>query len=101
MQDRNVPICKANYTDKVTNVTNGYDISLVASKINTIPNDFIISDDENVQFILGVNSGGKTCYLRSVGINYILANVCGFMFAEKADIYPVKFIFTHFPSEPF
>ena len=99
MQDRNVPICKANYTDKVTNVTNGYDISLVASKINTIPNDFIISDDENVQFILGVNSGGKTCYLRSVGINYILANVCGFMFAEKADIYPVKFIFTHFPNE--
>jgi len=99
MKDRNVPICKPIYTDKVTNVTNGYDISLVASKIDTIPNNFVISDDENVQFILGVNSGGKTCYLRSVGINYILANVCGFMFAEKAEIYPVKYIFTHFPNE--
>ena len=97
--NKNVPICKVSFSDKETKVTKGYDISLVTSGIKTIPNDFVISDNENVQFILGVNSGGKTCYLRSVGINYILSMLIGFMFGEKAEIYPVKYIFTHFPNE--
>lgn len=94
-----VPKAKCHFNNDKTTFKDIYDISLVTSKIETIPNDFIISDDENVQFILGVNSGGKTCYIRSVGINYILALTTGYVFGKEANVMIMKYINTHFPNE--
>lgn len=95
----NVPKVKCKYNNDFTSFKDVYDISLSTTKVKTIPNDFYISDDENVQFILGVNSGGKTCYIRSIGINYVLAMTTGYAFAKEANIMPMKYINTHFPNE--
>ncbi|MCI6014689.1 MAG: hypothetical protein MRZ09_06865 [Coprobacillus sp.] len=94
-----VPKVKCEFNDEFTSFKDAYDISLCTSNIKTIPNDFNISDSENVQFILGVNSGGKTCYLRSIGINYILALTTGYAFAKEASVMVMKYINTHFPNE--
>ena len=86
-------------TDNVTKITDAYDISLTVSGITVIPNDFYVDGKENISFILGVNSGGKTCYLRSVATNYVYFMTCGYLFSKSAEIYPVKYICTHFPNE--
>lgn len=96
---KNIHMCKCTFNDEFTTLSSSYDISLVSSKINTIPNDFVISDSENIQFILGVNSGGKTCYIRSVGINYLLANTVGYAFCKEANVLALKYFNSHFPNE--
>ena len=85
--------------ENVTKITDAYDISLTVSGITVIPNDFYVDGKENISFILGVNSGGKTCYLRSVATNYVYFMTCGYLFSKSAEIYPVKYICTHFPNE--
>lgn len=85
--------------DTFTKFTKCYDITLLSSNIKAVPNDFEISNDENMHFILGVNSGGKTCYLRSVAINYLFSVIIGYAFSESAAILPMKYIFSHFPNE--
>lgn len=95
-----IPYCKVEISEENDTVINdAYDVSLTVSKINVIPNDFVVNDKENISFVLGVNSGGKTCYLRSVGANYVYFMTCGYMFARSAKVYPVKYICTHFPNE--
>lgn len=96
----NIPFCKVEVNEEnETIITDAYDVSLTVSKIDVIPNDFYIDGKENISFVLGVNSGGKTCYLRSVGANYVYFMTCGYMFAKRAKVYPVKYICTHFPNE--
>ena len=95
-----IPYCKVLVNDKnETFINDAYDVSLTVSKIEVIPNDFFADDKENISFVLGVNSGGKTCYLRSVGANYVYFMTCGYMFAKEAKVYPVRYICTHFPNE--
>lgn len=96
----NIPYTKCEFNkESIIEIKDAYDISLATQGIKTIPNKFNISNNENIQFILGVNSGGKTCYIRSVGINCILGMTTGFMFASKANIQALKYINTHFPNE--
>ena len=52
---------------------------------NAVRNDFSIKD-RNYYIITGANMAGKSTFLRSVGINYILA-MCGMpVFAEKMKV---------------
>lgn len=96
----NIPYCKVTInSENKTKITDAYDISLTVSNITVIPNDYIVDEKENISFVLGVNSGGKTCYLRSVAANYVYFMTCGYMFAREAVVYPVKYIATHFPNE--
>ena len=95
-----IPYCMGEISqDNITKINDAYDISLTVSGITVIPNDFYVDGKENISFILGVNSGGKTCYLRSVATNYVYFMTCGYLFAKSASIYPVKYICTHFPNE--
>ena len=95
-----VPFNKGEIIDTNDTVINDcYDISLLVSGITVIPNDYHANNTEFIDFVLGVNSGGKTCYLRSVAINYVLFMTCGWGFFKSAKIYPVKYIHTHFPNE--
>ena len=100
MNSIGIPYTKGIISDENKTVINdAYDISLTVSGITVIPNDFVVDGKENISFILGVNSGGKTCYLRSVATNYVYFMTCGYLFAKSATIYPVKYICTHFPNE--
>ena len=77
-----------------------YDVSLIASNISKIiPNDTYFTEKESFFFLVGANGGGKTTYLRAVGINLILFLAGCPIFAHSAEIYPFSAVFTHFPSD--
>ena len=77
-----------------------YDISLLAKNCNHIvPNDADFTENEAFCFLLGANGGGKTTYLRTVGINLILFLAGCPVFARNAEIYPFDIILSHFPKD--
>lgn len=79
---------------------NAYDITLIFKNCQKItPNDIHISYNDNTFFILGANGGGKTTYLRAVGVNLIFFS-CGCpVFCDQASIFPPTKIYTHFPVD--
>lgn len=77
-----------------------YDVSLLAKNCeNIVPNDADFSENEAFCFVLGANGGGKTTYLRAVGINLILFLAGCPVFAEEAEIYPFDTVLSHFPKD--
>ena len=77
-----------------------YDISLLAKNCESIvPNDADFSENEAFYFVLGANGGGKTTYLRAVGINLILFLAGCPVFAKQAEIYPFDIVLSHFPKD--
>ena len=77
-----------------------YDISLLAKKCeNIVPNDADFTKNEPFCFLLGANGGGKTTYLRAVGINLILFLAGCPVFAKEAEIYPFDIVLSHFPRD--
>jgi len=74
------------------------DISLVVQNIpKIVTNDIYIDESEPFFFIVGANGGGKTSYIRAVGINLLLFLAGCPIFAREAQIYPFDNVFTHFP----
>jgi hypothetical protein len=49
----------------------------------TVGNDFFLNENNRVNLITGSNMSGKSTFLRTLGINLILANLGGPVFAEK------------------
>ena len=77
-----------------------YDISLLAKNCeNIVPNDADFSAKEPFYFVLGANGGGKTTYLRAVGINLILFLAGCPVFAKQAEIYPFDIVLSHSPKD--
>ena len=77
-----------------------YDVSLLAKHCQAIvPNDANFGEHDAFCFLLGANGGGKTTYLRAVGINLILFLAGCPVFAKEAEIYPFERIFSHFPKD--
>lgn len=77
-----------------------YDVSLLAKNCETIiPNDADFTEKEPFCFLLGANGGGKTTYLRAVGINLILFLAGCPVFAKEAEIYPFDIVLSHFPKD--
>ena len=64
-----------------------------------ITND--ISMDDRVRFWLlsGANNGGKTTFVRAVGICQLFAQTGLYVPAAECSLSPADFIFTHFPKE--
>ncbi|MDY5940687.1 MAG: hypothetical protein SPJ23_03430 [Eubacteriales bacterium] len=77
-----------------------YDISLLAkSCVQIVPNDISFSRNEPFFFLTGANGGGKTTYLRAVGINLIFFLSGCPVYAKEARIYPFSFVASHFPTD--
>ena len=49
--------------------------------------------------MLGANGGGKTTYLRALGINLILFLAGCPVFATEAEMYPFDIVLSHFPKD--
>lgn len=64
-----------------------------------VTNDVFIKGEEKIQIITGPNQGGKTTYIRAMGILQILAQAGIPVPSENAVISPADMIFTHFPVD--
>ena len=79
---------------------NAYDITLIAKgESNIVPNDVLFSDTEPFFYLTGANDGGKTTYLRTVGVLVLLFLLGCPVPAENAEIGGVNCIYTHFPRD--
>ncbi len=81
-------------------VTEAYDVSLLAkNEKNIIPNDIDFSEEEPFYYLTGANGGGKTTYLRTVGIAAVLfMNGCPLP-CRNAVFGELSSVFTHFPRD--
>lgn len=82
------------------NVTDAHDITLLTKNEKTIiPNDIDFNNNEPFFYLTGANGGGKTTYLRTVGVTMLMfLNGCPIA-CRKAEIYPLYKMFTHFPRD--
>ena len=75
------------------------DISLLTQKNDIVTNRIELSESEKVVFISGANGGGKTSFIRAVGICNVMASCGLFVPAKKASLSVKDNIFTVFPHE--
>ena len=81
-------------------VTEAYDVSLLAkNETNIIPNDISFTEEEPFFFLTGANGGGKTTYLRAVGIAAVLYLLGCPVPCLRAEFGEVSSVFTHFPRD--
>ena len=64
-----------------------------------VPNDADFTENEPFAFLLGANGGGKTTYLRALGVNLIFFLAGCPVFAKEAEIYPFDIVLSHFPKD--
>lgn len=88
---------------KTVNVIGGYDLALAYKcsgfATTVVPNDFYQRDEERVSLLTGPNQGGKTTFARAFGQIFFLASIGCPVPCEKAELFPVDNIFTHFSVE--
>ncbi|MBT7929033.1 hypothetical protein HN682_03835, partial [Candidatus Peregrinibacteria bacterium] len=65
---------------------------------NPVPNDIVYDGEQNLFLITGPNNGGKTTYVKSVGIVQALAQAGLFVPADQAEVSLVDNLYTHFVS---
>ncbi|MBQ8966740.1 DNA mismatch repair protein MutS [Ruminococcus sp.] len=76
-----------------------YNLRAKEDKKSVVTND-ISFDDEGRFFILtGANNGGKTTFVRGLGICQVLAQAGFYVPAKSCRISPVDAVYTHFPRE--
>ena len=76
-----------------------YDGTLVLAENKLAVPNTVESGDQRLWLITGANQGGKTTFLRSIGICQLMTQCGLFVFAEKCRIPVKKQIFTHFGRE--
>ena len=83
-----IPLCYPQVSsDRRVNIQECSDLSLLLQKTEKIvPNDLICSESERIFILTGVNSGGKTTYLRGLGIAITLFSAGLFIPATAARI---------------
>lgn len=99
--EQGIPHCYPSVADQPSYMAkDAYDLSLMAKKLQKIiPNDIDFNIDEPFSFLTGANGGGKTTYLRSVGINLVLFLSGCPVFAREANLFPFEFVASHFPMD--
>lgn len=101
IKDWGIPVCRPEINEEYgINATEVYDFTLVAkNEKNIVPNDITLTDTSKFCFLRGANGGGKTTYLRCVGVNTVLA-LCGAPAAAKSfATYDYQTIYSHFPRD--
>lgn len=96
-----IPMCFPKISDtKHIDIVNAYDVTLLTKgEKSVIPNDIYFDPDEPFFYLTGANGGGKTTYLRTVGVSCLLfLNGCPAP-CDRAEIYPLSRVFSHFPHD--
>ena len=100
-RSKNIPICIPRISSQRQYAArSAYDVTLLSKDIHRIvPNDIDFHDKSSFYFLVGANGGGKTTYLRCIGVNLLLFLGGAPIFADDAEIYPFRGIRTHFPAD--
>jgi len=111
------PVFSSNKPDKKeVKIVDGYDLSLAIKKANTtsestnsalshtiVSNDFFMKNNDNVNeniFILtGINQGGKTTFIRTLGQIFYFASIGYPVACKEAQLFVPNGIFIHFAQE--
>ena len=101
LEQRNIPYSLATFTDeKEIHVKGARDITLITSDVeNIICNDFYFNGEKRFWFITGANGGGKTSFLRSVGLCMLLGSQGCYMPAASGCLSRLGRLVTFFPME--
>lgn len=96
-----MPVCWPDVSKEKKFIIRGArDISLLAKNVTDIvPNDVSFTDEEPFCYLTGANGGGKTTYLRAVGITAVLFLSGCPLACNSAELYPIEGIYTHFPRD--
>ena len=62
-------------------------------------NDISFGEDADFYILTGANNGGKTTFVRAVGIAFCMAQAGLYVPAERCELCPADYIYTHFPKE--
>lgn len=64
-----------------------------------VRNDIEINENGSFYILTGANNGGKTTFVRGVGLCFLMAQTGFYVPAAECELSPCDFIFTHFPKE--
>lgn len=91
---------------KYTMLQQVYDLNLALRLVDegqgagaVVGNDHGADDTGRVFLLTGPNHGGKTTFIRALGIAQVLFQAGCYVPAERASLSPVDAIFTHFPEK--
>lgn len=82
-------------------ITGMRDMALVKRDMRgeqVVPNDVEMTAAESFFLLGGANGGGKTTYLRALGLSVLFALTGCPIAASSARVYPFRRFFTHFPA---
>ena len=76
-----------------------YNLRNKDNKKEVITNDLTFDDSAAFYILTGANNGGKTTFVRALGICQVLAQAGFFVPAQFCEIAIADFVYTHFPKE--
>ncbi len=98
---RGIPYCFPSLSEqKEIDFKNVYDITLLKKEgTEIVPNDVSFNESEPFFYLTGANGGGKTTFLRALGVSvlFFLAGVPVFCEGGQASL--LSSVFTHFPRD--
>lgn len=101
ISDAGIPLTYPSVAEgRTVSVRDAYDVSLLAkNETNIVPNDISFTENEPFYFLTGANGGGKTTYLRTVGISVLMFLLGCPLPCVSAAISDISSVFTHFPRD--
>ncbi len=89
----------AEASERITQIDSLANMALVLSQSEkVVPSDVRFDAEGRIAILTGPNSGGKTTYLRSVGLAQIMFQAGLLLPAKLARLSPIDALYTHFPA---
>lgn len=101
MKAKGLPLCAPEFAESDEYIEGLYDPNLTSftQTADIVKNDAAFDKNGRIFILTGPNSGGKSVYIRAVGICYILFQLGLPIPARKAKMRPADGFFTHFVSK--
>lgn len=102
MEEAGYEMCLPEVSDtRGIGITGMRDMALIKREMrgeDVVPNDVEMTAEDSFFLLGGANGGGKTTYLRALGLSVLFALTGCPIAAKSARIYPFRRLFTHFPA---